>query len=136
MIKLGYPPLLLTPLAFIGAQIRSPTPENRPYHPKNVALSRGCFFQVFGSETHGALKKTQTNVVIVTCKVSASNRLYRSSTRASGLFGKPNISTHALSSSPTVVTTSVSPSHRPTECPYHAGPRLSRFSPEGSVLPS
>src|SRR5262249_55455751 len=50
-----YPPCLLTPLAFIGAQINSPAPENSPYQPKNVTLSRGCFFHVFTSDSHGAV---------------------------------------------------------------------------------
>jgi len=43
----------------------------------------------------------------------------------------PNISTQALSSKPTVFTTNVSPSHAPTEYPYHAEPRSKRVSPSG-----
>src|SRR4029434_3945043 len=52
------------------------------------------------------------------------------------LSGCPTLSSHARASRPTVLTTSVLPFHFATECPYHAGPRFSRFSPDGSARPS
>src|ERR1044071_10310975 len=56
--------------------------------------------------------------------------------RAWKLFGLPALSSHARSSRPTVFTVSVLPFHFATEWPYHAGPRFSRFSPDGSARPS
>src|SRR5215208_6902114 len=56
--------------------------------------------------------------------------------RAWKLFGLPALSSHARSSRPTVFTTSVLPFHLATEWPYHAGPRFSRFSPDGNGRPS
>ncbi|MBI3047702.1 MAG: hypothetical protein HYY76_05265 [Acidobacteria bacterium] len=51
--KWRQPPRLLTGLAFIGAQISSPRPENNPYHPPKVAFSRGCFLKIFASAAAG-----------------------------------------------------------------------------------
>jgi hypothetical protein len=50
-----HPPFLLTGLAFIGAQISSPSPENSPYHPKNVTFARGSRLKTLVSDTQAVV---------------------------------------------------------------------------------
>ena len=50
------------------AQINSPSPENRPYHPNHVTFFRGSFFHVLMSDTHGFVYISRS--VNVSCSVS------------------------------------------------------------------
>src|SRR5438128_6745933 len=76
--------------------------------------SFGCNLNSFFSLTQGFVYVLGSVSVIVSSNVSPTRR-QRSSRRISSLYGLPNWSSHVLSSKPVDWTTSVSPSHFPTE---------------------
>ena len=86
-----------------------------PAQPASFMASFGTLPQTFGVDIHGLVYVSGSVSVISSRSRFGLGRLYRSSRTAFSLIGKPNASTHIRSSRPTVLTTSVSPCHVPTE---------------------
>src|SRR5262249_56973880 len=86
----------------------------------------------FTVTVHGFVYAFGSSTVISISRLPKFGRRNRSVTLAASVNGLPMISSQPSSMRPLVSTTSVSPSHFPTEYPYHLG----SASGPGKLLPS